>query len=58
MKPYISTYLNNNDDVVLLYIPEVKPYEQVTPECIVIHQDHIKELIKELNKARKEILEG
>ena len=48
MKPYISTHLNNDNDVVFTYIDEVKPYEQVTPECVVIKKDHIKMVITEL----------
>ena len=48
MKPYIDTYLNENNDLVLLYISEVKPFEQVTPECIVIDREHINLLIEEL----------
>lgn len=51
MKPYISTHLNNDNDVVFTYIDEVKPYEQVTPECVVIKQDHIKMVIAELQEA-------
>jgi hypothetical protein len=51
MKPYISTHLNNDNDVVFMYIDEVKPFEQVTPECMVIKSDHIKMVIAELQEA-------
>jgi hypothetical protein len=51
MKPYISTHLNNDNDVVITYIDEVNPYEQVTPECLVIKSDHIEMVIAELQEA-------
>ncbi|QIW88975.1 hypothetical protein phiV208_42 [Vibrio phage phiV208] len=50
-KPYIDTYQNQNDDIVLVYIPEVKVMESVEPEHIVIKKDHIQDVINSLTNA-------
>lgn len=46
--PYINTYENDNGDIVLVYLPEVKPFEQVTPECIVLNRDHVESICESI----------
>jgi hypothetical protein len=49
-KPYIDTYENEEGDIVLVYVAEVRPYHTVEPQHIIISPDHIDDLIAEMKK--------
>lgn len=44
-RPYLDTYENEDGDMVIVYIPEVKVMTQVEPEHILIKADHVGDLL-------------
>ena len=54
MKPFINTYFNENDELVLVYQSEVVVGMQTEPQWIVIkNHDHLKEMIEHLTETCK-----
>jgi len=54
MKPFVNTYFNENDELVLVYQSEITIGDEREPEWLLIkNADHLEEIVKALNEVVK-----